>query len=330
MGDQSRPRALHRRSDRQRRYRMTHWYLAAAQRLTRWAAVGIRYDRYDPDADARQQVGSSIVPRDKTFTTLSLVGAVMWRSTRASRSSGTTAPTRSASVTQRAGDARRRRLHHSRAGRVLMRARLALFVVAANMLAGCGAQSGRSRADLQITGGHFRVSALPSPNPGRQVAAVLVGAGVGRPGRSALLGVLDASATAVLLALDGDVGYWVVDAGVPQVDAPTLPTFSVIAAFGQLIPSGTRSLIAEAVDVAGATSDRRQRRQLHRRRRGGADGGPGRAPRLVGQRRSRSARRRSRGAASRDLLPPSDRLSATATAGAARSDRRRERPAPRR
>ena len=55
------------------------WYLAATQQLTRWAAVGIRYDRYDPDADARQQVGSSIVPRDKTFTTLSLVGAVMWR-----------------------------------------------------------------------------------------------------------------------------------------------------------------------------------------------------------------------------------------------------------
>jgi hypothetical protein len=55
------------------------WYVAATQQLTRWAAVGIRYDRYDPDADARQQVGASIVPRDKTFTTLSLVGAVMWQ-----------------------------------------------------------------------------------------------------------------------------------------------------------------------------------------------------------------------------------------------------------
>ena len=136
-----------------------------------------------------------------------------------------------------------------------MRARLALFVVAANMLAGCGAQSADpgAGADLQITGGHFRVGALPSPGNGPaveslQFSSVRVSAG---QGDQPLLGVLDASATAVLLALDGDVGYWVVDAGVPQVDAPTLPTFSVIAAFGRLIPSGTRSLIAEAVDVAG-------------------------------------------------------------------------------
>jgi hypothetical protein len=55
------------------------WYLAATQQLTRWCAVGVRYDRYDPDADARQQVGPSIVPRDKTFATLSVVAAVMWR-----------------------------------------------------------------------------------------------------------------------------------------------------------------------------------------------------------------------------------------------------------
>jgi hypothetical protein len=55
------------------------WYVAATQQLGPWCAVGIRYDRYDPDADARQQVGSSIVPRDKTFTTLGIVAAATYR-----------------------------------------------------------------------------------------------------------------------------------------------------------------------------------------------------------------------------------------------------------
>ena len=28
------------------------WYVAATQELSPWAAVGVRYDRYDPDRDA--------------------------------------------------------------------------------------------------------------------------------------------------------------------------------------------------------------------------------------------------------------------------------------
>jgi hypothetical protein len=55
------------------------WYVLVQQQLSRWAAVGVRYDRYDPDADARQQVGAAIVPRDKTFSTLSIVAAVMYQ-----------------------------------------------------------------------------------------------------------------------------------------------------------------------------------------------------------------------------------------------------------
>jgi hypothetical protein len=53
------------------------WWIGATQQLTRWCAIGVRYDRYDPDSDARQQVGSSIVPRDKSFSTLSIVAAAM-------------------------------------------------------------------------------------------------------------------------------------------------------------------------------------------------------------------------------------------------------------
>jgi hypothetical protein len=53
------------------------WYVAATQQLTPWCAVGVRYDHYDPDADARQQVGVNLVPRDQSFDTLSIVAAAM-------------------------------------------------------------------------------------------------------------------------------------------------------------------------------------------------------------------------------------------------------------
>jgi hypothetical protein len=54
------------------------WYLAATQQLGRWAAVGVRYDRYDPDADKSEQIAAQLVPRDLTLSTLSLAAAVMY------------------------------------------------------------------------------------------------------------------------------------------------------------------------------------------------------------------------------------------------------------
>ncbi len=54
------------------------WYLAATQQLTRWAAVGIRYDQYNPDADKSETIAAQIVPRDLTLSTWSLVAAAMY------------------------------------------------------------------------------------------------------------------------------------------------------------------------------------------------------------------------------------------------------------
>jgi hypothetical protein len=54
------------------------WYVAFTQELTRWAMFGIRYDRYDPDADAINRVGAALVPRDLTFSTLAIVAAACW------------------------------------------------------------------------------------------------------------------------------------------------------------------------------------------------------------------------------------------------------------
>ncbi|MCA1665180.1 MAG: hypothetical protein LC659_13085 [Myxococcales bacterium] len=132
----------------------------------------------------------------------------------------------------------------------------ALFIIAVAVAgAGCASRAADPGvdADLQIAGGSFVRGALPPPSDGPSVQALQfsdahVFAGDGeRP----VLGALDPAASAVLLALDGDRGYWVVGAGVPAADAPTLPRFDVRAAFSRLIAGGTRQLVAEAVDARG-------------------------------------------------------------------------------
>ena len=49
------------------------WALGATQEITRWATVGLRYDRYNPDADANAQRGVALVPIDRTYSTLALM-----------------------------------------------------------------------------------------------------------------------------------------------------------------------------------------------------------------------------------------------------------------
>ncbi|HEX4446104.1 MAG TPA: hypothetical protein VH044_05185 [Polyangiaceae bacterium] len=58
--------------------RETGWYVGATQELSRWAAIGARYDRYDPDADASAQRGVALVPVDRTYTTLALMAMARW------------------------------------------------------------------------------------------------------------------------------------------------------------------------------------------------------------------------------------------------------------
>jgi hypothetical protein len=55
--------------------RQLGYYVGASQEITRWALVGVRYDRYDPDADAREQEPFAIVPRDLSQSTWSFSAA---------------------------------------------------------------------------------------------------------------------------------------------------------------------------------------------------------------------------------------------------------------
>lgn len=52
------------------------WYLGATQEVTAWGLVGVRYDRYNPDQDASEQVAAQVVPRDRSYSTLALLAMV--------------------------------------------------------------------------------------------------------------------------------------------------------------------------------------------------------------------------------------------------------------
>jgi hypothetical protein len=62
------------------------------------------------------------------------------------------------------------------------------------------------------------------------------------------VGTLGPTATAVALGLDGDRGYFVVPAGVPDTEAPSEPTFMVALSFARTIAIGRHTLEARAVD----------------------------------------------------------------------------------
>lgn len=54
------------------------WYLGASQEITRWGLIGVRYDRYEPDSDAREQRAAEVVPRDRSYSTLALLGMLRY------------------------------------------------------------------------------------------------------------------------------------------------------------------------------------------------------------------------------------------------------------
>jgi hypothetical protein len=54
------------------------WSVGAAQEVTPWAMVGVRYDEYDPDQDASEQQGPSLVPIDRTYRTLALMAMLRY------------------------------------------------------------------------------------------------------------------------------------------------------------------------------------------------------------------------------------------------------------
>lgn len=59
-----------------RQLREIGYVLGFTQEVTRHAMIGVRYDRYDPDADADEQRGLRRAPRSRAVSTLSLAASV--------------------------------------------------------------------------------------------------------------------------------------------------------------------------------------------------------------------------------------------------------------
>jgi len=54
----------------------------ATQELTRWAMIGARYDLYNPNGDASEQRAVNLVPVDRAYSTLALMGMARYRQAR--------------------------------------------------------------------------------------------------------------------------------------------------------------------------------------------------------------------------------------------------------
>src|SRR5207244_11739093 len=50
--------------------------LGGAQSICDLLLVGVRWDRYDPDADARDQLGTQLVPKDSSVSTVAFMGSL--------------------------------------------------------------------------------------------------------------------------------------------------------------------------------------------------------------------------------------------------------------
>jgi hypothetical protein len=107
-------------------------------------------------------------------------------------------------------------------------------------------------ASLRVDGAQFHRGSLPVEETGPVVKSVSLSPIV-HPGASGrqCSGVVDRSGTAVALALDGDPGYWILPAGIPDVTAPGFPTFAASVSFSSAIGGGSHTFFARAIDADG-------------------------------------------------------------------------------
>ena len=107
-------------------------------------------------------------------------------------------------------------------------------------------------AHLRVQGAQFHRGNMPIEENGPPVRSLALSPIVtpGSAGRSCS-GAMESSATAIALAIDGDRGYWVLPAGLPDVTARAFPTFLAELGFSSKLPSGRRTFIARAVDEQG-------------------------------------------------------------------------------
>ncbi|HVY48795.1 MAG TPA: hypothetical protein VHB21_23060 [Minicystis sp.] len=135
----------------------------------------------------------------------------------------------------------------------MRRALLALALVA---LAGCAdGVSADVGADAWLLpkDGEFVRGPMPRDDGGPDVESVVVALNRVHPNEIELPfgGALARGANAAAFGLEGDAGYYVETAGVPDVAAPEFPTYSTLLSFSSELPLGAHALVVRAVDRRG-------------------------------------------------------------------------------
>jgi hypothetical protein len=133
---------------------------------------------------------------------------------------------------------------------------LAPTLVAAGLLC-CGpsvSDDPGTNAYLRVPGAAFVRGSMPAATAGAPavasidlVNAIIHPDMVGYP----IAGALAPGATAAAVGLRGDVGYWIVPAGLPNVATPTDPSYAATATFAAGIVPGSYTLVVQAADGQG-------------------------------------------------------------------------------
>jgi hypothetical protein len=107
-------------------------------------------------------------------------------------------------------------------------------------------------AKLRVSGGQFFRGDMPAAEDGPATRTVTLSPIVqpGSAGRTCS-GVIEPAATAVALAIEGDRGYWIVPARIPDVTAQGFPTFAAELSFSRTLKAGSLRFLTRAVDESG-------------------------------------------------------------------------------
>lgn len=122
------------------------------------------------------------------------------------------------------------------------------------LVAGCSHAPGDGAgAQLQVAGGTWAEGGLAAGPGGPAVISTYTRASWITPGHQgvSLGGVLGPGATAVLIGMVGDDGYWILPASAPDTQTPDEPLFSTSLGFAASLTAAQVQLHLVAVDLAG-------------------------------------------------------------------------------
>ena len=112
---------------------------------------------------------------------------------------------------------------------------LATALVSVLLALGCSVDDSASsdpglRAWLRVANAQYESSDMPAPGAGPAIRSLRATHNAFRIGtqRERISGTLDPDANAVAIGRSDDVGFWIVNAGLPGVDEPDAPSFSTL------------------------------------------------------------------------------------------------------